>query len=312
MTFKKIFTCALACAVIGAAMPAVPVSLGTAVTANAAEIVESGSCGENVTYTLDSEGTLTISGTGAMADYTYNEVSHSPFHENTHIKSVIIQEGVTSIGNDAFLKCDSLSSVTIPNSVTSIGESAFAYTTKLQNLNLPDSVSEIGYSAFLCCSSLPSVHIPASLSYISDQAFQACVSLTEVEIPENVKEIGIGAFMNSENLKAITILDPECVIGSYLAPPSAVIYGYKDSTAQTFAKYYGYTFKAIDTIIGDVNDDNALDSSDAALILKDYATVQGGGTSALDKSVADFNSDSLVDSSDAALILKTYADNQAK
>lgn len=311
MTFKKIFTCALACAVIGAAMPAVPVSLGTAVTANAAEIVESGSCGENVTYNLDSEGALTLFGTGAMTDYDY-ETDQSPFFKNNDIKSLVIEDGIKSIGKAAFYNCRGLISAKIPDSVTSIGESAFAYTTKLQNLNLPDSVSEIGYSAFLCCSSLPSVHIPASLSYISDQAFQACVSLTEVEIPENIKEIGIGAFMNSENLKAITILDPECVIGSYLAPPSAVIYGYKDSTAQTFAKYYGYTFKAIDTIIGDVNDDNALDSSDAALILKDYATVQGGGTSTLDKSVADFNSDSLVDSSDAALILKTYADNQAK
>ena len=66
-----------------------------------------------------------------------------------------------------------------------------------------------------------------------------------------------------------------------------------------------------ESIMGDVNDDGSVDSSDAALILKDYAAVQGGGTSTLDNTVADYNGDDAVDSSDAALILKAYADNQA-
>ena len=81
--------------------------------------VQTGSCGDNVTYSLDTEtGVLTISGTGDMYSY-------GPFYENTNIKSVIIENGVTSIGDGVFQGCTSLRSVTIPDSVTSIGDDAF-------------------------------------------------------------------------------------------------------------------------------------------------------------------------------------------
>lgn len=87
-----------------------------------AETVDSGSCGDSVTWTLDSDGTLTISGSGEMENYDDGE---SPWHESSDIKSVIIEPRVMSIGNYAFSYCHALTSITIPNSVTSIGESAF-------------------------------------------------------------------------------------------------------------------------------------------------------------------------------------------
>ena len=90
--------------------------------------VQTGSCGDNVTYSLDtSTGVLTISGTGKMKDYfgRTHESNHSPFYYNSYIKSIIIENSVTSIGDDAFYGCTSLTSVTIPYSVTSIGYDAF-------------------------------------------------------------------------------------------------------------------------------------------------------------------------------------------
>lgn len=85
-----------------------------------AAIVDSGTCGENLTWTLDGEGTLRISGEGAMEEYgIYLNQSRD------RVKTVVIENGVTTIGQSAFRDCDSLASVTIPKSVTSIGENAF-------------------------------------------------------------------------------------------------------------------------------------------------------------------------------------------
>ncbi|MFR4354329.1 MAG: leucine-rich repeat domain-containing protein, partial [Oscillospiraceae bacterium] len=95
------------------------------VSAMAAENVSSGSCGDNLTWELDAEGTLTISGTGDMWDYTWQE--KTPWASSySSIKEVILKNSVTSIGEYAFSGCSSLTSVTIPNSVTSIGEYAFS------------------------------------------------------------------------------------------------------------------------------------------------------------------------------------------
>lgn len=91
----------------------------------------SGTCGDNVTWTLDDNGTLTISGTGDMKDYFS---SSSPFYNNSNIKSVIIENGVTNIGDYAFYYCGGLESVNIPDSVTSIGSLAFIGCSKLDSV----------------------------------------------------------------------------------------------------------------------------------------------------------------------------------
>ena len=99
----------------------------------------SGTCGENLTWNL-SNGTLTISGFGAMTDYSNNSSSRAPWYSSrSSITSVIISDGVTSIGERAFYYCSSLTSVTIPNSVTSIGDYAFYNCSSLTSVTIPNN-----------------------------------------------------------------------------------------------------------------------------------------------------------------------------
>ena len=107
---------------------------------------DSGSCGTNVTYTyVSSIGTLTIQGSGAMSDYSSNGAPWYSYYSN--IKTVVIKDGVTSIGSSAFCLCTGLTSIEIPNSVTSIGVQAF-YISGLTSIEIPNSVTSIGNYAF--------------------------------------------------------------------------------------------------------------------------------------------------------------------
>jgi len=145
--------------------------------------VKTGKCGDNVTYSLDTEtGVLTISGTGKMTDYSY---SSSPFCNDTKIKVVTIDYGVTSIGKYAFRSCKNLTSVTMPNSLTSIGENSFDACIDLTSMIIPDSVKSIGEHAFYTCTSLKNVTIGNSLNMISNFVFVGCNSLENIMVDEN-------------------------------------------------------------------------------------------------------------------------------
>ena len=166
--------------------------------------VESGTCGENVKWTLTKDGTLTISGTGAMTDYVFSD--GAPWRSfRSQVKTVVIENGVTSIGNNAFYNCSSLTSVTIPKSVTSIGESAFGDCTSLTSVTIPNSVTSIGKGAFYNCSSLTSVTIPNSVTSIGEDAFYNCTSLTRVTIPSSVTSIEASTFSRCSSLTSVTI-----------------------------------------------------------------------------------------------------------
>ena len=205
---------------------------------------QSGSCGDNLTWTL-SNGTLTISGTGAMADY---EFYNSPWYDyRSSIKSVIINDSVTSIGARAFDECSSLTSVTIPNSVTSIGTSAFVYCssltsviltalseeefckgqgnsllyskgvnyqreiqingTKVTKFTIPNSVTSIGDAVFFGCKMLTAITISNSVKSIGYGTFKYCDSLKSITIPHGVTTIGEVVFEDCKNLESITIPD---------------------------------------------------------------------------------------------------------
>ena len=141
--------------------------------------VASGSCGESVTWALDDTGILTVSGSGAMADYA--SPSASPWYsQRESIKTIIVEDGVTSIGFYAFYYCSSLTNLTIPDSVTSIGDWAFYYCSSLTNLTIPDSVTSIGDAAFYNCISLTNLTIPESVTSIGDFAFYYCDALSDV------------------------------------------------------------------------------------------------------------------------------------
>ena len=133
---------------------------------------KSGTCGDNLTWTLvESTGTLTISGSGAMNNYaTYYSIA--PWYDDrAKILAVVIEDGVTSIGEDAFYNCSSLNSITIPNSVTTIGEMAFYGCSNLESIDIPESTKTIGDRCFEGCTNLKVLEIPGSVTSIGDYFF---------------------------------------------------------------------------------------------------------------------------------------------
>ena len=165
-----------------------------------ADVIASGECGaqgENLTWVLTEDGTLTISGSGEMTDTV-------PWADyNQAILSVVMEPGVTSIGWCAFSSCRSLASVTIPDSVTSIGGSAFRACSSLTSITIPEGVASIGGDSFRDCSSLTSVTIPESVTSIGGDAFSGCDSLKSVEI-KGAASIGDSAFYGCKKLANVT------------------------------------------------------------------------------------------------------------
>ena len=171
-------------------------------------IVASGDCGasvSNVTWTLDSEGTLTIKGEGEMQDYcNYN--TNAPWYSiRVSIKTAVIEAGVTSIGGDAFSYCSSLSSITIPSGVTSIGSYAFEKCISLSSITIPEGVASIGNYAFYDCDNLSSIAIPEGVTSIGTSVFYNCSSLRSITIPEGVTSIGLLAFSGCSSLSSISL-----------------------------------------------------------------------------------------------------------
>ena len=163
----------------------------------------SGKCGDNLTWILDNECILTISGKGAMVDFA--DSSAQPWSElRGSICEVKIQNGVTSIGDYAFDSCSRIENMTISSSVTSIGDYAFSGCSSLKNVAVPNSVTRIGDYAFYRCSDLTSVTIPNRVTSIGDYAFDMCSGLTRVTIPTSVTSLGKNAFFRC-NLTSITV-----------------------------------------------------------------------------------------------------------
>ncbi len=174
---------------------------------------ESGVCGEDLKWYYK-DGVLFITGTGEMDQYIYSE-SSAPWYDSlgNQISSVIIDEGVTSIGDSAFMFCESLAEITIPSSVTSIGNRAFQCCGGLTEITIPDTVMSIGDWAFSNCINLTKIDLPDSITVIGDGVFNYCFNLTEITIPDSVTGIGDSAFCNCESLTEITIPDSVTSIG---------------------------------------------------------------------------------------------------
>lgn len=179
---------------------------------------EEGTCGTNVTYTYEeSTRTLTISGTGAMTDYDYFDSKRNvPWHSyRSEIVKAIIEDGVTSLGECAFMYCSELRSITIPNSVTSMGAYAFNSCENLESITIPQSVTSIGDCAFKNCGNLTSITIPNSVTSIGDCAFENCSSLTSITLSDSITSIGGWAFGFCTNLTSIKIPTNVTTIGYY-------------------------------------------------------------------------------------------------
>jgi len=128
-------------------------------------------------------------------------------------EKVVVPEGVTFIGDYAFVDCNTLTEISIPNSVTAIGNSAFARCAKLKNINIPEGVTYIGNGAFYECESLTEVTIPQSVTFIDNNAFCYCKNLVKINIPNGVTSIGEDTFFSCVRLKEINIPSTVTSIG---------------------------------------------------------------------------------------------------
>lgn len=172
-----------------------------------------GECGQNLHWALSVDGLLTISGTGEMSKFTYDDtVPWDDFRDL--IIEVIIKDGVTSVGRYAFQSCENLKSISLPKSITKIEYSAFQSCTSLESIVLPDAVKELPEQAFSRCTSLKSVTLPDELEQIMDYAFNECTSLTEISLPSKAWYVGNKAFEGCSSLKAVYLPDDLSVLGN--------------------------------------------------------------------------------------------------
>ena len=162
-------------------------------------------CGENLTCTLDENGVLTIRGTGAM--YNYSEDLPWRYYSSSalDVRTVILEDGVTSICAYAFCTCYYMTSVSIPNTVEVIGGYAFANCRELTSVVIPESVKRICGSAFKNCSGLQSITLPSTVELFGTSIFEGCSSLTSITLPDDMERIEMNTFYNCTNLQSITI-----------------------------------------------------------------------------------------------------------
>lgn len=258
-------------------------------------------------------GVMTITGNGDMPAFSDSDTNtlisdrYAPY-----VHTVVIEAGVTSIGNFAFYnRCHHLTSVMIPDTVTSIGEYAFGYCTELTSVTIPDSVTNIEAGAFHGCKGLTSVTIGSNVMSIGDFAFSDCTGLTSVTIPDSVTII-IGAFDGCDSLNAIYFYNPECYIAGRAIPDCATVYGYATSTAEAYADAFGLPFQEIvhehikpDYTLGDVNGDGVIKSDDARLALRASVKLEPTIVEGSDAyNSADVNGDGVIKSDDARIILR--------
>lgn len=161
----------------------------------------------SLTWALDENGLLTVSGVGAMQNYVFaSDAVNTPWWERrAEIAAVRVSEGVTAVGDSAFYGCSALETVTLPESVVRIGEWAFADCARLDGVKLPPSLRRIERGAFSDCKALSGISIPDGVSAIESWTFCNCPRLRRVEIPDTVSNIGQRAFQGCALLSHVQI-----------------------------------------------------------------------------------------------------------
>ncbi len=204
-------------------------------------VASSGKCGENLTWVSDDKGNLTISGTGPMTDYNSylfgDESKVSPFLDLA-VTNVVIENGVTSVGKNAFEECNEIVSVSIPDSVTVLKAYAFDLCSGLTSFVIPENVTTIEDAVFRGCENLKNITIPKSLEFIGDEAFKNTPWLLaqqsqnplviinnivvdgekcsgELVIPDGITKIGNHAFSSNDALTSVVIPDTVKTIEEY-------------------------------------------------------------------------------------------------
>ena len=292
--------------------------------ASAAEVTEESvgaTSGTTVdcTWALDDNDTLTISGYGAMGDYSSQKlngtwITTAPWGAN--IKTVIIEDGVTYIGSYAFYGCTGLTSVTIPDSVTSIGSNSFYGCTGLTSITIPDSLANIegdafnntawynnqpdgmvytGRVAYKYKGTMPdntSIIIRDGTKGIAGSAFERCNGLRSVIIPDSVTSIGFGSLGYNWGRKKIDGL---------------TIYGVPGSAAEQYANDNGFTFiEYVDAAIGDMTGDGKVNVRDVTAMQRHLAGLEELTDDRL--ALADVNTDGKVTIDDVTLLQRYLAE----
>ena len=222
------------------------------ISASAVAIVDSGyyggeGDGTNISWTLDADGVLTVSGTGNMKGSTYPEPENAWSgwdHLRDSIRQVVVTEGVATIGNEAFRDCPNLTGVSFPNSIMWIRDSAFARCNALTTITIPKSVKSLGHFAFSDCSSLKSISFEEGFQSYGMGAFDGCASLTSLTFPKTVTNIYDLTFDNCKSLKSIYFCGKAPYVWEPASPSSAsyTIYyisgmtGWTDSSAYDAVK----------------------------------------------------------------------------
>ena len=219
MFLKKRLVYKLISPILSVVLVLLPLSVLEPEDIYAANIVISGECGAvgneaNVTYQLDSDGLLMISGTGAMADYTIQ--NKSPWYDDKeNVSSVVIDSGVSVIGEYAFYECSNMISIEMPENLLNIGNYAFSNCSKLQNVRVPEGITQINNYVFRGCSGLKTIEFFDELTSIGSYAFYGCSSLENIEFSDEITNIGSMAFYGCSSLESIKVPNKISIINTY-------------------------------------------------------------------------------------------------
>lgn len=285
----------------------------------------SGNYSENITWTLDEDGVLTLSGEGEIPDLTESAPWSS---RRADIQTIIVEDGITSIGKDVFIGLEDLTSVSLPKGIKSISDNAFYKCINLKTINFPDGLERIGSDAFFGCQ-IESIALPESLTEIGERAFYNC-RFTSAIIPDNVNSIGECAFSYCTELENITIPDTvsnidgaftHCKKLKEVKIPSSVE-KIREDTFFACTQLETIIFMNPDTIICDENGDEietfftsfeegvfkGVIRGYKASTAEEYAIKYNTSFETLiSEKSGDSNGDGRIDMSDAVLIMQTIA-----
>jgi len=178
-----------------------------------------GTYGKNITWRITEEGILHLTGTGSVPG-GYNAAPWFPYLGM--IRSLVVADGITSIGNYAFSSLQNLVEVHLPESVKSIGENAFSGCSSLESIKLPDGISKIADYTFYRCESLKKIVLPANLKEIGTRAFAYCTELTTIDLPDGFESLsGYWIFQGCTSLTFIRLSEKLNYISSYAFTDSA-------------------------------------------------------------------------------------------
>ncbi len=283
------------------------------VVAGERNIVNSGECGANLKWTLDDQGLLVISGQGDMKS------TNKGLFSNYRVRYVIIQEGVTSIGNFAFIYCNGIIGIEIPDSVKTVGTGAFMGCSSLKEVKIPTGVTAIGDSTFYFCESLSTLHIPNTVTKIGNNAFSSSYNINNVYYDGTEAEwesIRVGTGNDPLYYGTVNFKSEEAVVTTVAITTAKPATTVKATTSKPATTANSTTTKAITTsattasevlLIGDANCDGKITLADSTAILQSIANPDKYGLSQQGSVNGDVDGKKGISSADAIEIKKYFA-----